>query len=140
MVDVAEELNVAVDDVCRLIVKARQYFAKEGVVEEDYGGNPVDEGFRENLADQGDDPVLMELIAFIDGLNVDARCDLVALMWVGRGDFAPEEWPSAVELAQEENRDNTSEYLLGIPVLADHLQAGLEAFDLSCDDFEKQHL
>jgi hypothetical protein len=136
MVDVAEELNVAVDDVCRLIVKARQYFAKEGVVEEDYGSNPVDE----NLAAQDDDPVLMELTAFIDGLDVDARCDLVALMWIGRGDFAAEEWTSAVELAQQENGDNTSEYLLGIPVFADHLQAGLEAFDLSCEDFEKQHL
>jgi hypothetical protein len=132
MADVAEDLNVGVEDVCRIIVKARQYFAKEGAVEDD-DGNPADEDMR-------DDPVLMELIAFIDGLDVDARCELVALMWVGRGDFAAEEWTSAVELAQQENRDNTSEYLLGVPVLADHLQAGLEAFDLSCEDFEKQHL
>lgn len=132
--------DIAVEKVCRIIVKARQFDAKEDVVEEDYGGNPSDEGFREVLEAFPDDPVFDELRAFIDEMDVDERSSLVALLWVGRGDYDVKEWDDAVALAVQERITGTARYLLGEPLLADHLAEGLAQFGLSCEDFEKEHL
>jgi hypothetical protein len=140
MAEIPDALDIGVENICRVIVKARQFAAKEGVVEDDYGGNQVDEGFREVLATHSDDPVFQELKSFIDGLDIDAQCELVALMWIGRGDFSKDEWDAAIELAQEEHTEHTAEYLLGTPLLPDLLQAGLDAYGLSCTDFEEDHL
>ena len=126
--------------VCRIIVKMRQFDAKEGEVEEDYGANASDEGFREVLAGFADDPVYDELKTFIDDMDVDEQCDLVALMWLGRGDFVAKDWAQALSLARQERTRRTSEYLLGTPLLADYLSEGLSQFDLSCEGFEKDHL
>ena len=132
--------EIATEKVCRIIVKARQFDVKEDVVEEDYGANPTDEGFREILAAYADDPVFEELKTFIDDMDVDEQCAVVALMWVGRGDFGPEEWAEAVRLARQEHTDHTAAYLLGRPLLSDHLAEGLAQFGLSCEGFEKDHL
>ena len=51
---------------------------------------------------------------------------LVALMWVGRGDYAVEEWDSAIENAQDSWNERTAEYLLGTPLVADYLSEGLD--------------
>jgi hypothetical protein len=132
--------DINVDTVCRIIVKARQFDVKEGVVEADYGSNPADEGFREVLADYSDDPVYEELKTFIDDLDLDQQCELVALMWIGRGDYGAGEWAQALGLARQEHNERTAEYLLGTPLLADHLSEGLNQFDMSCGDMEKSHL
>lgn len=132
----ADTPEIAVDKVCRIVVKARQFDAKEEVVEEDYGSNPADEDFREVLASYGDDPVYQELKTFIDDLDTDEQCELVALMWIGRGDFRKQEWGEALDLARQEHNDRTAEYLLGTPLLADYLEEGLAEFEWSCEDFE----
>jgi hypothetical protein len=132
--------EITVETVCRIIVKARQFDAKEGPVDENDGGNAADEGFREVLAETADDPADEELKALIDGLNEDEQCELVALVWVGRGDFARDEWARAVAQAREQRNTRTAEYLLGTPLLADYLDEGLDVFGLSCEDFERQHL
>jgi hypothetical protein len=144
MADSPKRPEIATDYVCRIILKARQFAAKESVVEEDDGGNPVDEGFREVLADRSDDPVYEELRTFISDLNVDEQAELIALMYVGRGDFSGDEWEKALEAARELHASHvsgqTASYLLETPLLADHLEDGLVEFDLSCDDFDAQHL
>jgi hypothetical protein len=132
--------DISVDTVCRIVVKARQFDVKEGVVESDYGANAADEGFRNVLADYSDDPVYEELKTFIDGLDVDEQCDLVALMWLGRGDYTAEEWAQARGLAHHEHNKRTAEYLLGTPLLADYLAEGLAQFGLSCEEIEKSRL
>lgn len=126
--------------VCRIIVKGRQFGVKEGVVEESYGANAIDEGFRDVLADRIDDPVYDELRSFIRELDVDAQCELVALMWLGRGDFDRDGWPEALRLARQEHNRRTAEYLLGTPLLGDYLAEGLAKFGWSCTDFEQEHL
>lgn len=126
--------------VCRIIVKARQYDAKEGAVEENYGANPIDDGFREVLADTADDPVERELRSFIRELDVDEQCELVALMWLGRGDYDQHGWPEALRIARQEHNRRTAEYLLGTPLLPDYLAEGLGKFGWSCTDFEQEHL
>lgn len=132
--------EIAAETVCRIIVKARQFDAKEGAVEERYGSNPTDEGFREILADTKDDPAYEELKTFIDGLDVDEQCELVALSWIGRGDFAAKEWRQALDLARQQHSERTAEYLLGTPLIADYLEEGLGAFGRSCEDFERGRL
>ncbi|MFN4087888.1 MAG: DUF3775 domain-containing protein [Alphaproteobacteria bacterium] len=132
-------LQMATDKVCWIVVKARAFDATEGIVEEDYGGNPIDEGFREVLADQPDDPTRQELVDFIEALNEDEQAELVALTWLGRGDYAAGEWPEALGAARERHTGSTAAYLLGIPILADYLEEGLAQFDLSCGDFEADH-
>ena len=59
----------------------------------------------------------------------------VALAWVGRGDFSAEEWGEAVKEARERRKGPTSEYLLGIPLLASFLEDGLEEFGESCEGY-----
>ena len=72
----------------------------------------------------------------IEGLNEDQRWDLVALCWVGRGDFEPEEFEEARRTAQEQATLSVADYLKGVDHLPDHLEAGLEAMGISARDAE----
>lgn len=76
-----------------------------------------------------DDPAFDEARNQIQAMNIDEQCELIALAWIGRGDFAPEEWSEAVRAAAQAHNNRTAEYLFGMPHLPDHLQAGLDAFD-----------
>jgi hypothetical protein len=133
-------LPINVDKVCHVVVKARQFDVKEGVAEPDFGGNQIDEGFRQVLADSPDDPTYTELRDFIRDLPSDERCALIALMWIGRGDYGRKEWDDAITLARREHEEHAAEYLLGTPLLPDLLEEGLAAFDESCADFERDLL
>ena len=69
-------------------------------------------------------------------MNDDERADLIALVYIGRGDMEPEEWDEAVRLAREREADSetsTADYLLGIPNLGDLLDEGLSAMGRSCE-------
>ena len=127
-------MDIALDKVCALIRQARQFDVKEGETDPDSGSNPADDRSFDVLESGEDDPVEGEIRAFITGLNVDERANLVALVWVGRGDYGPDEWDDAVALAKERTDTPTDDYLLGIPNLPDLLDEGLAAFDLSCVD------
>ena len=76
----------------------------------------------------------------IEGMNVDQQLDLVALVWIGRGDFEPEEWDEARRTASEEATLTTAEYLKGVDHLAEHLESGLEAMGISPTDAEDSAL
>jgi len=134
------ELGISVESVCFVIFKAREFEAQTDVVEEDPGSNPTDEGFRGVLASYADDATFDELKQFVESLDMDEQCELVALAWVGRGDFDLAEWGEAEELARDRHNDHTAEYLLGMPLLPDYLQTGLDALGISCEDIEKEHL
>jgi hypothetical protein len=67
-----------------------------------------------------------EFDAFIESLNTDEQVALVALMWVGRGTFEPEDYAEAVATAIAEATTPTAEYLKGSLHLAEHLENGLE--------------
>jgi hypothetical protein len=81
-----------------------------------------------------DDPAFMEARSQIRSMNIDEQCELVALAWIGRGDYAPDEWRDAVRAANEAHNNRTAEYLFGMPHLPDHLQAGLDALDERIED------
>jgi len=135
-----ESLNIDLETVCFIIFKAREFDAQEGVLDEDPGSNASDDGFREVLAGHSDDQTYAEIKSLIDSLDVDEQSALVALTWVGRGDFDANDWEEAFSSAQERRNDRTAEYLLGQPLLGDLLQNGLGEMGLSCSDYEKEHL
>ncbi len=81
-----------------------------------------------------------EVHAFIAGLNDDEKANLVALAWVGRGAFEAEEFDEAVATARAEATTPTEDYLMGMPHLAENLEAGMEAMGLDVTDQEADFL
>lgn len=129
--------EIAVDKVCFVVVKSRQLQAEDVGVRAD-ASNPADDGERAALTDDADFPVRREVREFIAALDVDEQDALVALAWIGRGDFEPEDWRTAVQEAAGRRERKTADYLLGMPLLPDHLADALSAFDRSCEDFEER--
>lgn len=127
-------MDIALDKVCALIHQARRFDVKESDTDSGTGSNPIDDGYVDALETSSDDPTEDELRAFLDGVNADEQASLVALVWLGRGDFEPGEWPSALRQARERSGPSTSSYLLGIPDLPDLLGEGLAALGHSCVD------
>ena len=128
-------MDIALDKVCELILRARAIDVKDGDAETSSGSNPIDDANALTLVDNADDATEEEIREVIAGLNEDERHDLIALVYIGRGDMEPEEWVEAVRLARErEDRGSLSaaDWLLGIPNLGDLLDEGLAALGRSC--------
>ncbi len=85
-------------------------------------------------------PVQAELAGFIADMNVDEKAHLVALAWVGRGAFEAEEFDEAVATARAEATVPTEDYLIGMPHLAENLEAGMEAMGVDVSDEEEDFL
>ena len=122
-------LNLPLDKVSFIILKAREYDVKEEGADPDTGSNPIDDGQTDVLTTKQDDPVREELLGAIRSLNEDERLRLVALSWLGRGTYSKEEWREALATARSEHSRRTAEYLLGLPLLGDYLEDGLAMFD-----------
>ena len=122
-------LNLPLDKVSFIILKAREYDVKESDSDPDEGSNAIDDGQTDVLADKIDDPVREELLGAIRGLNDDERMRLVALAWLGRGTYDLDEWKEAIATAKTEHSRRTAEYLLTLPLLGDYLEDGLAMFD-----------
>jgi hypothetical protein len=138
--DVDRELTISSEKVCFIVVKAREFDAKDIVTEPDPGSNPTDDGEAAVLEDHGDDPVFQELTSFIDALTEDEQIDLVALTWLGRDDYEASDWAAVRDEAARAHNRRTSGYLLGMPLLADFLEEGLSMLGHSCEDFEAGRL
>ena len=117
-------------------VRAREYLAEEPGAEPD-ASNPADDGERAILTD-ANASVRRELVEFIRDLDVDESNALVALAWIGRGDYDAEDWQGAVAAAGDRHEGPTAKYLLGMPLLPDYLEDALSAFDRSCEGFDEE--
>jgi hypothetical protein len=122
------ELDLPLDMVTFIILKAREFDVKVADDDPDSGSNPADDGQTDVLIDKSDDPVCEELVGAIRGLRDDQQIRLVALAWLGRGTFDIDEWSEALATAREEHNGRTAEYLLGLPLLGDYLEDGLAMF------------
>ena len=134
----APEINLEIEPatVCFLIAKARAFDAKVAPAERDEISQPGEDDMHDALEDFGDDPVGAEIREVIDDLNDDEQAELVALTWVGRGDFTAVEWGEALAAAVERHTGPSSAYLLGMPLLGDLLEEGFVALGYSCEDYE----
>ncbi|SRR5258708_10763402 len=141
MADTVPTLSISPEKVCFVVVKAREFDVKDVDTDDlEDGSDPVDDGMSGVLEDRSDDPVAQELVTFIDAMSEDEQVDLVALAWLGRGDGTLEDWTQLRAEAERQHNKRTASYLLGIPLLPDYLEDALAEFDLSCEEFEKDHL
>ena len=126
------DLGISLETVATIIDHAR---AVQGEEEAELGAAADDGG---DEGPEEDDLTEDSLRAFITELNEDEQAALIALAWVGRGDYGPEEWEEACALAAERNdgRD-AADYLLGMDNLGDLLAEGVAAFGLSIEEIER---
>jgi hypothetical protein len=129
-------LTISPEKVCFIIMKAREFDAKDEVSEPNPGSNPADDMDLTVLEDHEDDPVVEELTSLIDSLSEDEQIDLVALAWLGRDDYSSDDWPAVREEAARAHNKRTAAYLLGTPMLGDFLEEGLSLLGRSCEEFE----
>jgi hypothetical protein len=133
------ELAISREKVSFLIEKAREFDVKDLPADLDSGSNPTDDNEIDVLEDNSCDPVAREMASFIRAMNEDEQTDLVALMWLGRGDATIEQWDDLRrqsaerrdEYAARNARYETVRYLLGEPLLGDLLAEGLDKFGIS---------
>jgi hypothetical protein len=62
---------------------------------------------------------------------------LLALMWLGRGDYDADSWPEALREARDSTIASVTDYLVGTPLLGDFLEEGASALGLSLEGFER---
>lgn len=131
-------LTIPLEKLAYIAEKAREFDAEVPIDPgEATGSDPADDDERQILLDTPDNPTEEELRDAIDGLNIDEREELLALVWLGRGDFDAKSWPEAVRQARDSGNASETDYLLGTPLLADYLEAGVDALGLSLEDFER---
>jgi Protein of unknown function (DUF3775) len=128
------ELAISAEKVRFLIEKTREFDVKEAAVDPDSGSNGADDDMIDVLEDNGGDPVVREITGFINAMTEDEQIDLVALMRLGRGDGAIEEWKDLRREAADGRNKRTASYLLGEPMISDYLAEGLDAFGLTWAD------
>ena len=134
------ELTISPETVCYVILKAREFDVKVDPSDPDSGSDPTDDQDIDILEDLADDPTFEEVSSALAALNDDETLDLVALAWIGRGDYTSEDWDEAREQAREIPLKDRPRYLLGTPLLGDFLEDGLSELGYSCEDYEIERL
>jgi len=128
------ELTVSLDVVCRLIARARELETEVPAADPDEDEDPQEtEDALSAVEDDANDDVEAELIALMDDLGEDQILEILALAWIGRGTYDASEWDEALEEASESDGESAVDQLLDMPMLAAYVDAGLAAFDLSCE-------
>lgn len=131
-------LEIAPEKVAYVILKARELDVKVAAWDEgDADDAPFEnEDANQILEDLGSDPTYQEASEFIGNLNEDEKVSLVALAWIGRGTYEAEDIDEAIETARSEATTTTANYLLGMPLLADYLEEGLDKLGFSVGEIE----
>ena len=130
-------MDIAIDKVRTLILEARRLDVKEANTDPNSGSNASDDGNADMLTSSNrDDGTEREFRGMISGMNEDERADILALLYIGRGDFDMDEWDDAVALGRERDAasGHTANYLIGTPNLPDLLDEGLAAHGDSFED------
>lgn len=134
--DRAFDLTIDPDVAYRIAELAQSYqgegimpMEEDDVVDADIGDDPITDV--EAIADEAENPhedVLDdELEGLIRGLNVDAKHDLLALIWVGRGDYEASDWAAARRAAREAEPFDVTDYLEELQMGSDYIENALEA-------------
>jgi len=132
-------LQIAPEKVAHVIIRAREFNVQ--VAPWDDATSEENENETDSILETSpNDSITDELTAFIDNLNVDEQVSLVALAWIGRGTYESDELEDALATARSERVNKTSTYLIGMPLLSDYLEEGLQKFNYSAEDVENDIL
>jgi hypothetical protein len=115
------------------IEKAREFDAETAPVDSDSGSNPSDDSNVAILEAASDNPTRQELVAALDALNEEQKIELLALTWLGRGDFEKSEWHAALAQARDIHSAVETDYLIGTPLLADYLEDAISVLGYSLE-------
>lgn len=133
------ELLTPLETLCRLVLRAREFEAQVPAEDPDEDADNIDDFDDEGgealsvLEDELNTGVEEEIRAVLDDLADDQLAQTLALAWVGRGTYDVSEWDDASAEATEIDPESSIDELMDMPLLAAHLEAGLAAFDYSCD-------
>ncbi|MBC7986783.1 MAG: DUF3775 domain-containing protein [Sphingomonadaceae bacterium] len=128
------DLETPLETICRIIIRARELDAQVPAADPD----EVDDDTEKNddqydvLIDEKNDSIEEEIETILSDLAEDQLAEMLALTWVGSGTFETGEWAEAIEEASDAGSDAVIQ-LMDMPMLAAYLDAGIAAFDLSCD-------
>jgi len=128
-------LSINPDVVCAIIEKCQEFHAKEEVSiphENEWDGG--DDWAMQMLADHSDDETLQELKYIIQDLDPVDQVELVALIWLGRGDYSADEWKDALREARDGYNGRTAEYVIATPLVSDYLTEGLWSLGYGCGE------
>ena len=123
-----QELELNRDTVQFLIDTVHEFHSREDVMFPEEPESANEDWSRQMAIDYGGDPYYVELKSTIEDLEPDQQISLVALMWLGRGNYTLDRWDTALEQAEYSWNDHTADYLIGTSLLADYLAEGLEIF------------
>jgi hypothetical protein len=126
-------LTIPLEKLAYIIEKAREFDAEVEPVDDNPGSNQADDAGVAILEDTPDNPIQAELTEMLNDLNVDEQAEMLALLWVGRGDFGPAEWADALRQARERRNERETLYLVGTPMLGDLLEQGLAELGYSLE-------
>jgi hypothetical protein len=118
-------MDISVEKLAELIDYLRIMDAKEATADMARGDDSYDDGSSHSLEMNPDDGTGQQIRGVIDGLDIDEQADLIALLWIGSGDFEPSEWMVARRRAAERLPRSVSKHLMGIPDVGDLLEEGL---------------
>ena len=134
------ELLTPLETLCRIIIRAKENEAQVPAQDPDEDADNVDDfddesgaGALSTLEDELNSGVEEELRAVLDDLGDDQLAETLALAWVGRGTYDATEWDDAYTEASDTDPESAVDELMDMPLLASHLEAGLAAFDFSCE-------
>ena len=108
-----------------VINHAREFQVEASMESETAPESLADDQAFEQLTEYQGDERYTELRNIIEDLEPDQQRTLVALMWIGRGDYTLDEWDEALGYAAEADSVSTADYLIATPLLADYLAEGL---------------
>jgi len=133
------DLLTPLETLCRIILRARENEAQVPAQDPDEEADNVDDFDDEGgealsvLEDELNSGVEEELRAILDELADDQLAETLALAWIGRGTYDSSEWDEAFAEANDVDPESSIDELMDMPLLAGYLDAGLAAFDFSCD-------
>jgi hypothetical protein len=132
------ELRISTEKVCAFIEAAREVAGKVPSTAGDRTTTGDDSELETIIDEPGQDIYegderWRQMIEFIAGLNVEEQTDLLALIWLGRGDYDIAEWDEAIEEAEARIRARDPDYMIGDAALPQYLGDGLDAFGRTCD-------
>jgi hypothetical protein len=126
------DLGISLATVARIVDVLRAVQVTEETDPDSLADEDAEERVPPEDADEIDDTEAAEMV---DALNADEQAALIALAWIGRGDYDAEDWEEAIALAAERNEEgDAGEYLLGMDLVGDLITEGLAAFGLSIEE------
>ena len=123
------EIELNRDTIQFLIDRTREFHTRDDVSFDEEPEVDDDDWSQQVSASFASDPYYQEIKTTIEDLEPDQQMTLVALMWVGRGDFAASEWADALKETEDNRNPNTADYLIGTPMLSDYLAEAVEQLE-----------